>query len=158
MRGRGSVSEFFFQGVDGKRDNELWREFRRVLFRSEIGKEKGIFGNYGNENVIVVYKKSKELNGKTYIVEIKKSIIDDNDQSVVAHSLFDEEKYSISIPANIYGDVKTEFENIVRNLRLRNNRLAIVTERRSKSLLNHGRRNIQLKTRPIPTNKSVLVF
>jgi len=77
------------------------------------------------DNKVVVYKKSQNINGKELIIEISRSVTNSNKQSVTAYSLLDDKKYYIEIPTNVWGNADIYADIIVSNLTLRKGKLYI---------------------------------
>eukprot|EP00826_Nyctotherus_ovalis_P044533 TRINITY_DN480_c0_g1_i26.p4 TRINITY_DN480_c0_g1~~TRINITY_DN480_c0_g1_i26.p4 ORF type:complete len:142 (+),score=26.14 TRINITY_DN480_c0_g1_i26:894-1319(+) len=84
-------------------------------------------------NRIVVYKKARKLNEEMYVVEISKSLSDENKQAIFLYPLFGNARLHLSIPANMYGDAEADPESIVSRLRLKGSSLFIVPSHKSRT-------------------------
>lgn len=99
---------------------------RRRGNKSEQVSLNTITDNITMGNKIVVYKKAKRFDEDMYIVEISKSVTDDNKQTIFLYPLFGNKQFHLSIPVNVYGDVEMDPERIVNGLKLKGDNLTCI--------------------------------
>jgi len=100
----------------------------------------------------VVYKKTHYFNGESYVVELSQSLLNVEDQVVIAYSLLRNEKHYLSIPFNVYGDIRNVAQDLAKKLTLRNGQLLILSRTRCE-FIKEPFKNAHIRLHPMKVNE-----
>ena len=105
--------------------------------------EKSETDNLLSEFRHVTYKKSHQMDGKDYIIEISRSAVNPKERTVTAYSILGKEQYSMTLPERKVGNTIEQAENVAKCLRIKYGRLILAKLKvRSKSVVRGPIRSI----------------